>query len=129
MSGSVLLDTNIVIGILAKEEAILSRLVETESVFLPSIVLGELYFGAFKSAHPDDNAQRIDRLATSTAVLSCDGITALHYGRIKTALRAKGRPIPENDIWVAAIAQQHGLPLVSRDSHFREIDNLPVEAG
>ena len=109
MSGSVLLDTNILIGILAKDEAILSRLVETEAVFLPSIALGELYFGAFKSVHPDDNAQRIDRLAASTAILYCDGTTALHYGRIKTGLRAKGRPIPENDIWIAAIAQQHDL--------------------
>ena len=127
MSGSVLLDTNILIGILAKDEAILSRLVETEAVFLPSIALGELYFGAFKSAHPDDNAERIDRLAASTAILYCDGTTALHYGRIKTGLRAKGRPIPENDIWIAAIAQQHGLTVVSRDLHFREIENLPVE--
>ena len=127
MSGSVLLDTNILIGILAKDEAILSRLVETEAVFLPSIALGELYFGAFKSAHPDDNAERIDRLADSTAILYCDGATALHYGRIKTSLRAKGRPIPENDIWIAAIAQQHGLTVASRDLHFREIENLPVE--
>ncbi len=127
MSGSVLLDTNIIIGILAKDEAILSRLAETESVFLPSIALGELYFGAFKSAHPDDNAERIDRLADSTAILYCDGTTALHYGRIKTTLRARGRPIPENDIWIAAIAQQHGLTVVSRDLHFREIENLSVE--
>ena len=127
MSGSVLLDTNILIGILAKDEAILSRLVETDEVFLPSIALGELYFGAFKSAHPDDNAERIDRLAASTAILYCDGTTALHYGRIKTSLRAKGRPIPENDIWIAAIAQQNGLTVVSRDLHFREIEDLPVE--
>ncbi|MCY3728466.1 MAG: type II toxin-antitoxin system VapC family toxin [Nitrospira sp.] len=127
MSGSVLLDTNIIIGILAKDEAILSRLTETEAVFLPSIALGELYFGAFKSAHPNDNAERIDRLADSTAILYCDGTTALHYGRIKTTLRARGRPIPENDIWIAAIAQQHGLTVVSRDLHFREIENLSVE--
>ncbi len=127
MSGSVLLDTNILIGILAKDEAILSRLVETEAVFLPSIALGELYFGAFKSAHPDDNVERIARLAASTAILYCDGTSALYYGRIKTGLRAKGRPIPENDIWIAAIAQQHGLTVVSRDLHFKEIENLPVE--
>ncbi len=127
MSGSVLLDTNILIGILAKDEAILSRLVETDAVFLPIIALGELYFGAFKSAHPDDNAERIDSLAASTAILYCDGTTALHYGRIKTGLRAKGRPIPENDIWIAAVAQQHGLTVVSRDLHFREIEDLPVE--
>lgn len=61
MSGSVLLDTNIVIGLLGKDEAILSHVVETEAVFLPSIVLGELYYGAFKSAHPEQNTQAIDR--------------------------------------------------------------------
>lgn len=127
MNGSVLLDTNILIGILAEDEAILSRLVEIEAVFLPSIALGELYFGAFKSAHPDDNAERIDRLAASAAILYCDGLTALHYGRIKADLRAKGRPIPENDIWIGAIARQHGLTIVSRDLHFREIENLAVE--
>lgn len=127
MSGSVLLDTNVVIGILAKDEAILSRLAEPEAIFLPSIALGELYFGAFKSAHPNANVERIDRLADSTVILYCDSTTALHYGQIKTSLRAKGRPIPENDIWIAAIAQQHGLTVVSRDLHFREIEILPVE--
>ena len=64
MSGSFLLDTNIVIGLFAQEESIQSRLSESDRVFLPSIVLGELYFGAYKSAHPDENIRRIDELAT-----------------------------------------------------------------
>ena len=49
------------------------------------------------------------------------------YGVIKQALREKGRPIPENDIWIAAIAQQYGLTLVTRDDHFTAIDGLTLE--
>ena len=127
MSGSFLLDTNIVIGLFAQEESIQARLSESDRVFLPSIVLGELYFGAYKSAHSDENIRRIDELAAASSVLACDAITAIYYGRIKKNLWDKGKPLPENDIWIAAIAQQQGLTVVSRDQHFKEIENLPVE--
>jgi len=127
VNGSVLLDTNIVIGLFAKDQAVLTHLSQADHVFLSSIVLGELYFGAYKSAHPEDNVRRLDELASASAVLACDTTTAAHYGRIKKALREKGRPLPENDIWIAAIAQQHGLTVVSRDQHFREIENIQVE--
>ncbi len=49
------------------------------------------------------------------------------YGEIKDRLRKKGRPIPENDIWIAAIAFQHDLILISRDEHFREVEDLKLE--
>lgn len=128
MSGSVLLDTNIVIGMFAKDQAVLARLTKTEHIFIPSIVLGELYFGAYKSAHPDQNIRRVEELAATSAILTCDAVTAARYGRIKKVLRDKGRPLPENDIWIAALAQQHNLAVVSRDQHFIEIEDLPVEA-
>jgi tRNA(fMet)-specific endonuclease VapC len=69
----------------------------------------------------------VEELAEETTVLSCDAGTAAQYGEIKNQLRAKGRPLPENDIWIAAIAIQHGLTLVSRDRHFEEIEALPHE--
>ena|SRR5437016_10539260 len=75
----------------------------------------------------DANLARIDDLAASSALLGCNLDTSRHYGRIKNDLRAKGRPIPENDIWIAAVAQQHGLTLVSRDIHFSEVDTLTLE--
>ena len=128
MSGSVLLDTNIVIGLFANDQAILARLSKTDHIFISSIVLGELYFGACKSAHPDQNVRRVEELISANAVLVCDAVTAAHYGRIKKALREKGRPLPENDIWIAALAQQHGLTVISRDQHFKEIESLPLEA-
>jgi tRNA(fMet)-specific endonuclease VapC len=49
------------------------------------------------------------------------------YARVRVALKRKGRPIPENDIWIAAQALQHDLVLVTSDAHFKEIDDLKVE--
>lgn len=127
MNGKYLLDTNIVIAIFAGDTDVLERLAHCNEVSLPAIVLGEPYYGARKSTHVDANIGRIDDLAASSVLLGCDIDTSRHYGRIKNYLRAKGRPIPENDIWIAAVAQQHGLTLVSRDTHFHEVDTLSLE--
>ncbi|MGH8552807.1 MAG: type II toxin-antitoxin system VapC family toxin [Methylococcales bacterium] len=96
-------------------------------MFLPGIVLGELYYGARKSIHFKQNSARIDELPTNSVVLFCDLATAQHYGAIKAQLRSKGKPIPENDIWIAAIGQQHQLAIVTRDNHFQHVDNLVIE--
>jgi len=127
MNGKYLLDTNIVIAIFAGDPVVLERLVQPNEVFLPTIVFGELYYGARKSTHIEANVSRIDELAGSSALLGCDINNSRHYGRIKNDLRTKGRPIPENDIWIAALARQHGLTLVSRDAHFDEVDDLSLE--
>ena len=127
MSGRFLLDTNIVIAIFAEEPAVLERVTAAEEVFVPAVVLGELYYGARKSARSEMNIARIDEFAAAAAVLGCDASTAQQYGRIKNDLRATGRPIPENDIWIAAVAVQHGLSVVSRDDHFDEVKDLPRE--
>jgi tRNA(fMet)-specific endonuclease VapC len=128
MSGRNLLDTNIVIALFAQDSAIVEHLDKAEEVFIPSIVLGELYFGARKSRRVKENLARIDEFAFSNVVLGCDTETARYYGEIKNALREKGRPIPENDVWIAAIALQYDLTLISRDAHFGEIDHLKVES-
>ena len=127
MNGKYLHDTNIVIAIFAGDPDILEPLAQSNEVFLPSVALGELYYGARKSTQVDANISRIDELAASSTLLGCDIDTSRHYGRIKNDLRAKGRPILENDILIAAVAQQHGLTLVSRDTHFEEVDTLSLE--
>ncbi|MDI6768372.1 MAG: type II toxin-antitoxin system VapC family toxin [Anaerolineales bacterium] len=126
MSGKCLLDTNIVIALFADEAAVKDNLAKTDEVFVPSVVIGELCYGAHKSARAKENLARIDDFAASSVVLGCDIETARAYGEIKNVLRIKGRPLPENDIWIAAIAIQHDLTLVSRDTHFNEIENLKV---
>ena len=123
-----LLDTNIIIALFAQEAAVLQQLSQALEVFIPGIVLGELYYGAEKSANAAANIQRVSELAGRSTILACDAETAQHYGQIKNRLRAKGRPLPENDIWIAALALQHGLVLVTRDAHFNEIASLTVAA-
>ncbi len=127
MSGRYLLDTNIVIALLGREQPVLDRLVSAERVFIPSIVLGELYFGARKSARASENLSRVDEFAANRWILGCGAEAARNYGKIKVSLRQRGRPIPENDIWVAAIAQTHNLVLATRDNHFDEIEDLQLE--
>ena len=127
MNGSYLLDTNIIIALFAQEASIQEYLRQATAVFSSSIVLGELYYGAERSIHVAENIQRINEFASTTGVIGCNQETARQYGRIKNALRAKGRPIPDNDIWIAAQALQHQLTLVARDDHFQEIDAISLE--
>jgi len=113
MNGRLLLDTNAVIALWANEPALQAVLKTADQLFIPSIVLGELYFGARKSAHAQLNLARIDNFAAHSAVLPCDATTAKSYGEIRDVLRKRGRPIPDNDLWIAAIAEQYHLTLLS----------------
>lgn len=127
MNGKFLLDTNIVIALFRKDKSVLSQLRIADEVFIPIIVLGELYYGARKSVHTEENVERIRDLANSAMVIGIDENIAEMYGTVKDMLRASGKPIPENDIWIAAVAKEYGLTVVSRDEHFREIEDLHVE--
>jgi tRNA(fMet)-specific endonuclease VapC len=127
MSGRHLLDTNIVIALLKNEQNVKNKLSESLQVFVPSIALGELFYGALHSSRVAQHLKEIRDLADHSPILNCDSITAENYGNIKNALKFKGRPLPENDIWIAAIARQYDLILVTRDQHFAEIDSLAIE--
>jgi tRNA(fMet)-specific endonuclease VapC len=126
MNGRYLLDTNIIIALFADEVSVKARLAQAAEVFVSSMAVGELCFGARKSGRVQENLARIDEYAANNVVLGCDFETAQRYGEIKNALQRKGRPIPENDIWIAAIALQHDLVLITRDAHFNEVDGLKV---
>jgi len=126
MNGKHLLDTNIVIALFANDSAVKENLAKADEVFVSSIAVGELCFGARKSARVEENLKRIDVFIGDSVVLGCDTETARRYGEIKNALRVKGHPIPENDIWIAAIALQHDLTLTTRDAHFGEIEGLRI---
>lgn len=91
------------------------------------MVLGELYFGALKSQRQEANLRRVEEFTNASNVLPVDAGAARHYGEVRDGLRRIGRPIPENDIWIAATALRHGLVLVTRDSHFEHVEGLRVE--
>lgn len=121
------LDTNVVIALLRFTPAIVSKIQYARITFVPSIVLGELYFGAYKSDQVSKNVEYADSVATNNPILVCDAATARIYGSIKNALRIKGQPIPENDLWIAALAIQHDLTLLTRDAHFARVENARIE--
>ena len=127
MNGKFLLDTNIVVRLLNGDAVIENRMENADEPFLSVVALGELLFGAYKSQAVRKNTLRIRKLAERVTGLVCDESTANEFGLIKNALRAKGRPIPENDVWIAAQARQHRLTLVTRDNHFNAVDGLQIE--
>jgi tRNA(fMet)-specific endonuclease VapC len=125
-NGNVVLDTNIAIAFMAGDRLICQRVAESEQVILSIVVVGELYFGAHRSGRLEHNLKRAEELAANSEVVDVTMETARNYGVIKTALRRKGTPIPDNDIWIAALAQQFGAVVATRDSHFDAVDGLAV---
>lgn len=125
-NSSYVLDTNIVIDLLKGKAEIAEEIENAREVFLPVFALGELYFGAENSQRPTDHKSLVDRVLEFVTVLHAGHRTAFFYGQIKSRLKKEGRPIPENDVWIAALAMEHGLPLVTRDTHFSRISGLEI---
>ena len=125
MSGEYLLDTNAAIAFLKGDSDLIELLKQgQENVFTSLVTVGELHFGAEKSHQVEENRSQIERLTRAFVVLIPTLETARYYGQIKNRLRVKGRPIPENDIWVSAIAMEHKLAVLTRDNHFEEVEEL-----
>ena len=127
MAGRHLLDTNIIIASFKNEQTVLDQMATSEEIFIPAIVVGELFYGAMHSTNIEKHITQVREFVKESSVLSCDEFTAEHYGQIKNELKKKGRPLPENDIWIAAIALQHNLTIATRDQHFKEIDGVAIE--
>ena len=92
MNGKFLLDTNIVIAIFANEVAVLQHIAQAEEVYIPVVVIGELYYGAFNSGQAAKNLKKIDEFTLSINKLDTNLATAKQYGIIKKQLKEKGKP-------------------------------------
>lgn len=119
-----LLDTNVVIAFFRRDGSAGKALLEAERILIPVTVVGELLAGARKGGRMAQEIARIEALIAAGQVLDCDLETAHHYAAVRDELRRRGRQIPENDVWIAALARQHDLVLASRDHHFDEIQGL-----
>ena len=128
MLGDYLLDTNIMIAVFREQPAVLTRLRAAPRVFIAPASIGELFFGAFKSARKTENLTRANRFIANCHVVTCDTSTGRVFGQIKAEQQAKGQPIPDNDLWIAASARQHGLTPATRDAHFLDVTGLAIEA-
>lgn len=128
MPGKILLDTTIIIALFNKDKGVITSLSEVEEVFTPSIAVGELFYGAVKSKQAEQNLNTLRDFVQANTILSVTAQTAETYGRVKNQLRQRGRPIPENDVWIAALALEHNLDLATRDAHFGEVEGLRLRS-
>jgi len=127
MNGRYALDTNIVIALIDRDASVRDRIARADEVFIPSPVLGELFFGAFHSRRVVENVARVDQLARDYPVFPVDEMVAKTYGELRHELLIQGKPVPENDLWIAAIAKRLSATVATRDQHFKDIDGLSVE--
>ncbi len=122
------LDTNRLSDFLEGAAEAVDRVQLAERLFVPVIVLGEIRAGFLAGRAAAANEARLAQFLDSQRVfvLPVDASTSFHYGRIFAALRKRGTPIPQNDLWIAALAFQHALPLYTRDTHFRHLPEISL---
>jgi tRNA(fMet)-specific endonuclease VapC len=110
MSGNnYLIDTNIIIEVFNGNKNYADKIHKLDIVYVPSIVLGELYVGINRVTNKAKHLKILNYFMQLCTVLEVDSQTALHYGEIVAELHKKGKPIPINDVWIAAIALQHNF--------------------
>jgi tRNA(fMet)-specific endonuclease VapC len=123
-TGRILLDTSVVVAVLRRVPGLLAKLREADELLVPLVALGELEYGANLAAPPERQHAAVRDFMRGATLLLPTARTAEEYGRAKAALKAAGTPLPENDVWIAAFALEHGLPLATRDAHFERVPNL-----
>jgi tRNA(fMet)-specific endonuclease VapC len=124
MGGRYLLDTNIIIALFANDVAVNNHLANAEEVFIPSVAIGELFYGARKSGRSLGNLERIEEFIARNTVIACNVEISRQYGEVKNKLRLKGRPLPENDIWIAADCLTHLLKALILCSNLDCVDKV-----
>lgn len=119
-----ILDTNAVSALAAKEPAILRTLEGAGELAVSFIAIAEFHFGLIGSKRSEAGFVLLEQLATMLPVLHPVAETLAHYAWIADHLKRKGRPIPQNDMWTAALARQHSIAVLSRDRHFDFVDGI-----
>lgn len=125
-----LLDTNIIIAAMKGMASVRKKLEVTplSSLVLSPVVLGELEFGAEKSAYPEKNRSRLAALVADLPISALNIETSLHYGRIRAQLECNGTPIGANDLWIAAQALTLGATVVTDNTgEFSRVEGLTIE--
>jgi tRNA(fMet)-specific endonuclease VapC len=120
----VILDTNGLSALADGDLTLEPILRKARGIALPVIVLGEYRYGIRQSRNRVRYEQWLAEAISSYEVLPVDQGTAGHYAEVREELKRKARPIPANDLWIAALARQHRLPILSRDLHFDFVPGL-----
>ena len=116
-----ILDTNALSAFIDGDADVGAILGEQRQAAIPVIVLGEFRYGILGSRHRKTYEQWLDEHLSDFELLAITIETTVPYAQLRVALKRLGRPIPANDAWIAALAIQHGIPILSRDEHFDEV--------
>jgi predicted nucleic acid-binding protein len=119
-----ILDTNAVSAIGFRDPAIRTIIAAQTALHLPVIVIGEYQSGIQNSTKRKEMEAWFTSFASHVSILEVRMTTAMHYANVVRELRADGKPIPMNDVWIAALAREHDLPVLSNDGHFDSVKNL-----
>jgi tRNA(fMet)-specific endonuclease VapC len=122
----ILVDTNIYVAFKRNEQPAVELLRQAEHIGMCTVVLGELLAGFRCGSRETENRRELDQFLDSPRVeiFTIDEETAEFYAGVFRVLKEKGRPIPSNDLWIAASTLRHGFALATLDDHFRHIDGL-----
>ncbi|HBE46269.1 PilT protein domain protein [uncultured spirochete] len=124
----ILLDTNAYTAFMAGDQHVLSYMVDSEVVYISTIVIGELFAGFYGGDKVLQNKEELKIFLSKDSIKIIDVTmeTAEIFGELKSALARKGRMIPLNDIWIAAHAIEYGSKLITYDEHFKNIDGVRI---
>ena len=119
MSGSrIALDTNQAVHLLNDVPAVVAWLDSFAELCLPVTVVGELLYGALNSSRAAENVARVSALVNRCLVLDTNVNTSRIYAELRLDSKTRGRPVPENDVWIAASCVEHQVSLATDDAHF-----------
>ena len=119
-----ILDTNAFSAMADGESALESVLRQANQVGVPVVVLGEYRYGIAQSRNREDYEQWLSDYLPVFRILDVDEQTTGHYADVRIELKRLGKPIPSNDVWIAALCRQHSLPVLSRDRHFDVVSGI-----
>jgi tRNA(fMet)-specific endonuclease VapC len=122
MNGEYLADTSVLVDLLRRGEV--ASIPKDAGVVICATVLGELYYGALVSARPQEQVARLEQFFSKYKTLQTSLEVIQSYAHIKCQLKRKGKMIPENDLWIAAFAKAHALPLLTSDLHFQSVEEM-----
>jgi len=119
-----ILDTNAISAFADEDKGLFEVIRSSLLLALPVVVLGEYRYGIASSRNASGYFAWLEEFVGRSRVLDIDEATAHHYASVRVELKRAGTPIPVNDAWIAALARQHNLPVVSRDHHFDLVRNI-----
>lgn len=123
---TIVLDTNTYTAFLKSDNIVVQYIREADQIIMPYIVLGELYYGFFKGRKSDENLKVLDNFLRSPRVkiVHSDSDICVVFGEIAAELTAIGKPMQQDDIWIAAICKKINAPLLTYDRGFSNIIGL-----